>query len=202
MRHRSTTILAALTAGLLMLGACSSSSDDGGSGSSSSTIPASAKFNATDVGYAQGMIPHHAQAIEMAGLAPDRSTNAEVLALAAAIEAAQGPEIAELQGWLRDWGQKVPPADADHDMSEYPSMSMTGMLSDADMERLEAAEGTEFDRLFLEFMILHHEGAVEMAEEEVADGKAPETTGQAERVIRDQTAEIAEIEEILAGLPA
>lgn len=148
------------------------------------------------------MIPHHAQAIEMASLAPDRSTNAKVLALAAAIEAAQGPEIAELQGWLRDWGQKVPPADADHDMSEYPSMSMTGMLSDADMDRLAAATGTEFDRLFLESMILHHEGAVEMAEEEVADGKAPETVGQAERVIRDQTAEITEIEDILAGLPA
>jgi uncharacterized protein (DUF305 family) len=87
-------------------------------------------------------------------------------------------------------------------MSEYPSMTMTGMLSDADMARLEAADGTEFDRLFLEFMILHHEGAVEMAEEEVADGEAPETVGQAERVIEDQTAEIAEIEEILAGLPA
>lgn len=200
MRHRTATILAALAAGLLLLGACSSSSDDGGS--SASTIPASAKFNATDVGYAQGMIPHHAQAIEMAGLAPDRSTNAAVLELAAAIEAAQGPEIAELQGWLRDWGQKVPPADGDHDMSAYPSMTMTGMLSDADMERLEAAEGTEFDRLFLESMILHHEGAVEMAEEEVADGKAPETVGQAERVIRDQTAEITEIEGILAGLPA
>jgi len=201
MRHRRATILAALTAGLLLIGACSSSSDDGGSGSSS-TIPASAKFNATDVGYAQGMIPHHAQAIEMADLVPDRSTNAKVLALAAAIEAAQGPEIAELQGWLRNWGQKVPPADADHDMSEYPAMSMTGMLSTADMQRLEAAVGTEFDRLFLEFMVLHHEGAVEMARDEVADGKAPETVGQAERVIEDQTAEIETIEGILAGLPA
>lgn len=200
MRHRTVTILAALTAGLLLLGACSSSSDEGGS--SASTIPASATFNATDVGYAQGMIPHHAQAIEMAGLAPDRSTNAKVLELAAAIEAAQGPEIAELQGWLRDWGQKVPPADGDHDMSAYPSMTMTGMLSDADMDRLAAATGTEFDRLFLESMILHHEGAVDMAEDEVADGKAPETVGQAERVIRDQTAEITEIEDILAELPA
>lgn len=199
MRHRTATILAALTAGLLLLGACSSSSDDGAS--SASTIPASATFNATDVGYAQGMIPHHAQAIEMAGLAPERSTNAKVLELAAAIKAAQGPEITELQGWLRDWGQKVPPADGDHDMSAYPSMTMTGMLSDADMDRLAAAKGTEFDRLFLESMILHHEGAVDMAEEEVADGKAPETVGQAERVIRDQTAEITEIEDILAGLP-
>lgn len=200
MRHRTVTILASLAAGLLLLGACSSSSDDGGS--SASTIPASATFNATDVGYAQGMIPHHAQAIEMAGLAPDRSTNAKVLELAAAIKAAQGPEIAELQGWLREWGQKVPPADGDHDMSAYPSMTMTGMLSDADMDRLAAETGTEFDRLFLEAMILHHEGAVDMAEEEVADGKAPETVGQAKRVIRDQTAEIAEIEAILAGLPA
>jgi len=201
MRNRTTTILATLTCGLLLLGACSSSSDDGGSATTSS-IPASAVFNATDVGYAQGMIPHHAQAIEMADLVPDRSTNADVLALAAAIRAAQGPEIAELQGWLRDWGQKVPPADADHDMSEYPAMSMTGMLSTADMQRLEAAVGTEFDRLFLEFMVLHHEGAVEMARDEVADGKAPETVGQAERVIEDQTAEIETIEGILAGLPA
>ena len=199
MRHRTATILAALTAGLLLLGACSSSSDDGAS--SATTIPATATFNATDVGYAQGMIPHHAQAIEMAGLAPERSTNAKVLELAAAIKAAQGPEITELQGWLRDWGQKVPPADGDHDMSAYPSMTMTGMLSDADMDRLAAAKGTEFDRLFLESMILHHEGAVDMAEDEVADGKAPETVGQAERVIRDQTAEITEIEDILAGLP-
>mgnify|MGYP003346517603 CR=1 FL=1 len=199
MRNRTATILATLACGLLLVSGCSSSSSDGGS--ATSTIPKSASFNSTDVGYAQGMIPHHAQAIEMARLVPDRSTNDDVRALAAAIEAAQGPEITELQGWLRDWGQKVPPADGDHDMSEYPAMTMTGMLSAADMRRLEGADGTEFDRLFLEFMVLHHEGAVEMAEDEVAGGKAPETVEQAERVIRDQTAEIAGIERILAGLP-
>ena len=92
------------------LGACSSD-HSGMSGMSSSTtiaIPADAKFNATDVGFAQGMIPHHAQAIEMADLALTNTTNPDVLVLANQIKAAQSPEIEKLSGWLRDWGQTVP----------------------------------------------------------------------------------------------
>jgi uncharacterized protein (DUF305 family) len=190
------------------LGACSSSSDHSGmSGMGSSTtteIPANARYNATDVGFAQGMIPHHAQAIEMADLALTSTTNPDVLALANTIKAAQSPEIEKLSGWLGNWGQSVPSTASgsmDHDMSGTGGMMMDGMMSQADMDRLETSTGTEFDRLWLELMIQHHEGAVKMSKSEVSGGKNPDAIALAEAIISGQQAEITAMELLLTKLP-
>jgi uncharacterized protein (DUF305 family) len=189
------------------LGACSSD-HSGMSGMSSSTtiaIPADAKFNATDVGFAQGMIPHHAQAIEMADLALTNTTNPDVLVLANQIKAAQSPEIEKLSGWLGDWGQTVPSTASgsmDHDMTGMDGMMMDGMMSQADMDRLETSTGTEFDRLWLELMIQHHEGAVKMSKSEVAGGKNPDAIALAQAIISSQQAEITTMESLLTKLPA
>jgi len=189
------------------LGACSSD-HSGMSGMSSSTtiaIPADAKFNATDVGFAQGMIPHHAQAIEMADLALTNTKNPDVLALANTIKAAQSPEIEKLSGWLGDWGQTIPSTASgsmDHDMTGMGGMMMDGMMSQADMDRLETSTGTEFDRLWLELMIQHHEGAVKMSKSEVAGGKNPDAIALAQAIISSQQAEITTMESLLTKLPA
>jgi len=197
------------TAGLV-LGACSGSSDDDGmntQGASSTTtlnIPEGAAFNATDVGFAQGMIPHHGQAVVMADMALKVSTNPDVTALAEQIKAAQSPEIEQMTTWLNDWDQTVPEPDAvmDDDMDHSGGMQMSGMMSASDMSRLDKATGTDFDRMFLEFMILHHEGAIEMAEQELAKGRYQPTKDLAQAVVTGQQAEIAEMNTLIAGLPA
>lgn len=189
------------------LGACSSD-HSGMSGMSSSTtiaIPANANYNATDIGFAQGMIPHHAQAIEMADLALTNTKNPDVLALANKIKAAQSPEIQKLSGWLGDWGQTVPSTASgsmDHDMSGMGGMMMDGMMSQADMDRLETSTGTEFDRLWLELMIQHHEGAVKMSKSEVAGGKNPDAIALSQSIIASQQVEITTMESLLTKLPA
>ena len=164
------------------------------------TIPATANFNATDVGFAQGMIPHHAQAVEMAEMGIAKSTNADVLALAKQIKSAQNPEIETMTGWLQTWGQAVPStasmAGGGHDMT-----NMSGMMSGADMKRLESSTGTAFDRLWLELMIQHHEGAVRMAKDELADGKNSDAKALAQAIITGQQAEITKMNALLAALP-
>jgi len=208
----------------LTLGACSSSDDHDGMNSTDTTmdgmgsmgtddaqgstttldIPDGAEFNATDVAFAQGMIPHHAQAIQMADMALEISTNPDVTALAEQIKAAQSPEIDQMTTWLTDWDQTVPDPDApmDENMDGAGAMMMTGMMSEADMARLGNATGADFDRMFLEMMILHHEGAIEMAEQQLAEGKYQATKDLAQAVITGQQAEIEEMNTLIAGLPA
>jgi uncharacterized protein (DUF305 family) len=203
-------IAGAVVALSVPLAACSSSSDhsnmNGMGGSSTSVIPADAKFNKTDVAFAQGMIPHHAQAVEMADMALANTTNPDVLALARQIKAAQSPEIEKMTGWLKSWGQNVPSTAmgsmAGHDMSGMDGMMMDGMMSQADMDRLATSTGTAFDRLWLELMIQHHEGAVKMAKNEVAGGKNPDVIALAQSIISGQQAEIATMESLIKKLPA
>jgi uncharacterized protein (DUF305 family) len=176
-----------------------------GTGSTTTVnVPDGAAFNATDVGFAQGMIPHHGQAVVMADMALATSTNPEVTALAEQIKAAQSPEIEQMTTWLTGWDQKVPAPDAgmDADMQHAGGMKMSGMMSAADMARLEKATGTDFDRMFLEMMILHHEGAIEMAEQELSKGRYQPTKDLAQAVVTGQQAEIEEMNTLIAGLPA
>lgn len=179
-----------------------------GSGSGSSTtavsIPVDADFNATDVAFAQGMIVHHGQAVRMADMALDQTDNAEIVALATAIKAAQDPEISEMSGWLQDWGLAVPDpmSGMDHEMDSAGSMMMSGMMSEEDMARLENASGMEFERMFLEMMVKHHTGAIEMAQTEVADGKYQPAKALATNVITTQQDEIDQMNALLATLPA
>lgn len=213
---------ASIAASALFLGACSSSTDHsgmdmgsestmmdgmgGGAGSSTTavSIPADADYNATDVAFAQGMIVHHGQAVMMAEMALDQADNPEVVTLATAIKAAQDPEIAEMSGWLENWGVAVPDpmSGMDHEMGSMGNMMMSGMMSDEDMAKLENASGVDFDRMFLEMMVKHHTGAIEMAQTEVADGKYQPAKALATNVITTQQDEIDQMNALLATLPA
>ena len=205
--RRVLSLVTATLAAAALVAACSSGeSHSSMSDSSKQTIPESANFNATDVGFAQGMIPHHAQAVEMADLALEKSTNADVLALAKQIKASQNPEIQTMSGWLQSWGQKVPSTDSmsggGHDMTDMGGMMMDGMMTEADMEKLESSSGTAFDRLWMELMIQHHEGAVRMSEDELKDGKNPDVKALAQTIVTSQQAEISTMNSLLSKLPS
>ncbi|MGC5225084.1 DUF305 domain-containing protein [Micromonospora sp. DT81.3] len=163
-----------------------------GMGSSASASPSAAEASDADMQFTMMMIPHHEQAVEMADmvLAKD-DIDERVIALAEQIKAAQGPEIELMQSWLDDWGTG---------MGEMDGMDHGGMMSDTDMQALEDATGVEASRLFLEQMMMHHEGAIEMAQDEVDNGQNPEVITLAENIIASQTTEIATMEEILATL--
>lgn len=189
--------LAALMIALAVVSAACGSDDDGGAGApDAAESGGDAAFNEADVTFAQGMIPHHRQAVEMAELAEERAGSDDVRQLASRIEAAQDPEIETMMGWLEAWDE---PVQAGHDMGAMGGDSMSGMMSDGDMSALGASEGSEFDRQFLEMMAEHHRGAVEMAETELAEGESAEALSLAEEIVDAQTAEIAEIEELLAS---
>ena len=168
---RLTGLAGALVAGTLLLAGCADDSSDpvhngprmGNSDTSTSTSgSAEGTFNDTDVAFARDMIPHHQQAIQMARLAEGQAEDPRVRDLADRIEAAQQPEIETLSGWLGDW-------DADPGHMDDGMGGMGGMMSEQDMHSLMNATGAEFDRLFLEQMTVHHQGAVEMAEAEIAE---------------------------------
>ena len=204
MRYKHAVTALAITAGLALAG-CS------GDGDNTSTDPgttqsevAEQSFNAADVYFAQQMIPHHRQAIEMSDLAAVRAENPEVRQLAVDIAAAQGPEIQTMTGWLESWGEDVPPDTADGGMDHSvhggaPIDDMPGMMTTEEMDQLEASTGTEFDQMFLTMMIAHHEGAIDMAATEQTDGENADAVALAEEVETDQAAEIAEMQALLSS---
>ncbi|WP_257424547.1 MULTISPECIES: DUF305 domain-containing protein [Nocardioides] len=182
----------ALSAALILAGC--SSEDDAMPGMDHGSSEQAADVNDADIMFASMMIVHHEQAIEMSdivlaqdGVAP------EVIELAEAIKTAQGPEIDQLRGWLDDWG--VDPDDQGADGMDHGD----GMMSEEDLAALEAADGAEASRLFLEQMIVHHEGAVAMARAEVDDGRNPDAVELARGVIDAQTTEIQEMNDLLAA---
>lgn len=202
---RRTAAVAAAGAAALVLAACGGNGDDGGSAghgghaaTASSSAPAAAsasqgQHNAADVAFAKGMIPHHRQAVEMADLAPDRARSAEVKKLAADIKKAQDPEIKTLSGWLTSWGEDVPAEGAmDHSMHD-----MGGMMTAQEMTELENASGKAFDTAFMDMMIKHHEGAVDMAKTEQADGAYGPAKKMAGEIIDSQSAEIEQMNQLL-----
>lgn len=199
---RSVTILGAVALGAIALAGCSSSASHD-THSASPTV-SQAGYNAADIEFAQMMIPHHEQAIEMAQLAPGRTSNREVLTLATQIEAAQGPEIETMQSWLQQWGAPTtaPTGSADAHGGHGgtgETASEHGMMTAEQMAALTAAKGPEYDRLWLEMMIEHHEGAVVMAQQEIAKGSNPQAKAMAQQIINTQNAEIAEMKKLLAA---
>ena len=184
----------ALTTTALLLGACGSSdmgSMDMGSSDSSSvdmgySIPESADFNDADVMFAQMMIPHHEQAIEMSDIALDPSTGASaaIIALATQIKGAQDPEISQMKNLLTTWGMPTEMGSMDH------SSMMEGMLSLEEMDTLGQLKGAEFDKAWAKGMIAHHEGAIAMANDVVAHGKNSEILALANAVASGQSIEI------------
>ena len=164
--------------------------------------PASGPQNDADVQFAQGMIPHHQQAVEMSDLIMAKAdADARVLTLAQQIKAAQGPEITQMTGWLEGWGFKMMPMDNDMDHSGQAGMDgMDGMMSKKDMQELEEATGADASRLFLEGMVKHHEGAVEMAETEIFDGENSDAIKLAETIVTSQEQEITVMKDLLTQL--
>lgn len=152
-------------------------------------------FNDADVLFAQGMIPHHEQAIEMADIALDPTTSAgdAVRALATRIKAAQDPEVEQMTALLTTWGKPLT-----MDMSAPAMAAMEGMMSPEAMESLDALTGPAFDAAWATMMIEHHRGAISMAEVVTSSGTSPEIRTLAEAIIAAQRAEIAEMEP-LAG---
>ncbi|WP_460109949.1 DUF305 domain-containing protein [Streptomyces sp. YKOK-J1] len=199
---RRAALLAATAAASLALAACGGGDGAAHAGHGGSASPAASAtagtHNAQDVTFAQGMIPHHRQALQMAKLADGRASSARVKDLAARIEKAQDPEIRTMTGWLTAWGEQVPMAGMDR--SGHAGMTgMAGMMSDDDMAALRKATGADFDRRFLSLMVEHHRGAVEMAGTEKSGGAYGPARTMAGDIVRAQNAEILEMKRILGG---
>ncbi|WP_328816417.1 DUF305 domain-containing protein [Nonomuraea cypriaca] len=152
---------------------------------------------ASDVRFAEAMIPHHRQALEMTSLVDDRTTTPAIRLFARQIAAAQNPEIKTMTGWLAELG-RTPPAEHEHG---GPAAGY-GMATEAEMNALRAAKGGAFDRLFLRLMTRHHEGAVKMAGEQLAAGRDQRMRLLAKDVYSGQSIEIARMRKVLDSLPA
>jgi uncharacterized protein (DUF305 family) len=209
-------IAAAAAAALITMSACSNSDTQAQTSTgtpvvSSSTAPAAESHNDADVAFAQGMIPHHRQAIEMSDmLLGKQGIDPRVITLANEIKAAQGPEIDLMTGWLSQWGvsttssspSSTMPGMPGHDMSggDMPGMAGHGMMSDQDMAALQEAQGAEASRLFLTQMIQHHEGAIMMAQQEIDKGQFPAAVTLARSIVSSQQQEITTMKAMLDSL--
>lgn len=174
----------ALAVAALLLGACGS--HDMGSMDTGNSIPESADFNDADVIFAQMMIPHHQQAIAMSDIAldPNSQASAAIIALATQIKGAQDPEISQMKNLLTAWGKSMEMGSMDH------SSMMDGMLSLEEMNTLGQLKGAEFDKAWAKGMIAHHEGAIAMANDVLANGKNSDILALANAVVSGQTKEI------------
>ena len=178
---------------ILALSACGSGDDShstmSGAGTTSSSTDEGATTSATgDVEFAQMMIPHHEQAVEMADVALANDTaSQDVKALAAQIKAAQDPEIQTMKGWLAQWGASESAGQMDHG----------GMMSDDQMSSLMGISGPEFDQMWLTMMIEHHEGAIEMAQDVLDTTSNPEVEQLATAVVEGQEKEITTMKGML-----
>ena len=196
---RIVAVLAGLATAIVISGCTSPSSSDGHTDHThAETTPVisgqPAGFNADDVTFASDMVPHHQQAVEMSALVPDRSTNPQVIDLAQKISAAQEPEIETLKAFLVQW-QENPSDNSGH--GGHDGMAMDGMVDDATMKRLESLKGAEFDTLWLQSMVGHHQGAIEMAKAEIANGANVDAKSLAQHIVSDQEAEIAQMKQML-----
>ena len=218
-------IAAAAAAALVTISACSNSGSDtqaqtstptGTSAASSSAAPAAESHNDADVAFAQGMIPHHEQAVVMSDmLLGKQGVDPRVITLANEIKAAQAPEIEQMTGWLSQWGASTTPSSPSstmpgmpgHDMpggnmpgGGMPGMAGHGMMSDQDMAALQNAQGAEASGLFLTQMIQHHEGAIMMAQQELDKGQFPAAVTLARAIVSAQQQEITTMKGLLDSL--
>lgn len=184
---------AGVIAAALVLSACSTGSTTGTAPTASAPAASTAVFNDTDVSFAMPMVDHHKQAITMAEtMLAKTGVDPRVTSLAQKIKAAQAPEITMMDSWVAAWG-------ATKDSMSGMDMS-TGSMSDADMAALDSATGPAADKLFLQQMIQHHQGAIDMATVELKSGQNPDARDLATKISADQTAQIAEMQAILATL--
>jgi uncharacterized protein (DUF305 family) len=201
-------LLGGLTLGLaLTLTACGN--DDEPSGGTSAQV-SETDHNDADVAFATDMIQHHAQALSMVDLTVDRTLDPEVQQLADDIREAQGPEIETMSDWLQEWDEEVPATMRDHsnaghdmegmgDSMEGLDSDMPGMMSADDFDELENASDSEFQTMWLEMMVEHHEGAVEMAQDQQESGQYKPAIDLARDVVDTQTAEIDTMKALLGS---
>ena len=217
MTRKMNVLIAATVAATVLLTGCAMSM-------SSAEMPASASSGSgavvatgsdADVTFAQLMISHHEQAVQMADMALQQSTSAEVTDLATQIKAAQDPEIGQMRGWLQQWGAPeqmdgmdgmdhgamghgdTDSGSGDSGSGDSGGQSAGGMMSDADMGALGGASGADFDRMWLTMMIAHHEGAIKMAEQVKAESTNPDVTALADAVVAGQKKEIDTMQQLL-----
>ncbi|HKP40961.1 DUF305 domain-containing protein [Mycobacterium sp.] len=194
-------VIAALTAAAaaLLLSSCSSQAPDSHADHSTTETPVitaqPAGYNADDVAFATNMVPHHQQAIELSALVPDRSTNPQLNTLAQQISAAQQPEINVMKVFLVQWNEN-PDTNSGH---AGHGNAMQGMVDEATMSKLKSLNGAEFDKLWLESMISHHQGAIEMAKAEIANGDNADAKALAQNIVTTQEAEIGQMKQMLGG---
>ncbi|WP_094979788.1 DUF305 domain-containing protein [Rhodococcus pyridinivorans] len=220
--NKKTLAVGAMALAVVFTAAACSDSDTGTTAATSSATTSAtasaadeaAAHNDADVMFAQMMIPHHSQAIEMSDmLLAKQDIPADVTALAEQIKAAQGPEIAQLESWLEQGGEPtempetgnndMPGMDMDEGMDGMEGMEgmqMEGMMSEEDMQALSDAQGTDAARLFLEQMIAHHEGAIDMAQTEIEDGQFPDAVEMARTIVDTQQQEIDTMRQLLTTL--
>jgi uncharacterized protein (DUF305 family) len=197
---------------VLLITACSSRAPIRGAVGTAPTkdgVVVAAPANRADVHFMSGMIPHHAQAVLIAGWAASHGARPDITVLCERIVVGQRDEIELMQGWLRQKGAPVPAADATHLRMNMNGMQhdmlMPGMLSPEELAALDKARGSTFDRLFLQAMIKHHEGAISMVDELLgSEGAAQDDVIYkfASDVYADQTTEIAFMKKMLATIPA
>lgn len=194
--------MAAVVAGVvaaLFLSSCTSPASDGRTDHQNTDEPVitgePAGFNADDVAFVTNMIPHHQQAVELSALVPDRSTDPELAALAQRISAAQQPEIETMKVFLVQWKEN-PDTGSGHGGH---GSTMQGMVDEATMTKLVSLNGAEFDTLWLESMISHHQGAIEMAKAEIANGENVDAKRLAQTIVDTQQAEIGQMNQMLGG---
>lgn len=213
MTRKMNVLIAATVAATVLLTGCASSSMSSAempAGHSSSSGAVVATGSDADITFAQLMISHHGQAVQMADMALQQANSAEVTDLATQIKAAQDPEIGQMRGWLQQWGAPeqmdgmdgmdhgaMGHGDTDSDSGDSGGQSAGGMMSDADMGALGNASGADFDRMWLTMMIAHHEGAIKMAEQVKAESTNPDVTALADAVVAGQKKEIDTMQQLL-----
>ncbi|WP_445168056.1 DUF305 domain-containing protein [Mycolicibacterium sp. Dal123E01] len=191
------TRIVAVTAALataVVVSSCTKTEDhsqhDHDHATTSSTV---APHNADDIMFAQMMIPHHEQAVALAALAPQHTTNPALLTLATTISAEQQPEIQAMKALLLQW-------EADpNGMPDHGGHGMQGMVDDATMTKLGTVNGPAFDTLWLQSMIGHHQGAIDMANTEIAKGQSADMISMAKSMVSAQQAEINQMKQMLGG---
>ena len=204
--HLRKTLAAAALLSTVVLAGCSDNNMSGmpGMGSSSAASPAApagsasasstATFNDADVMFAQMMIPHHKQAVEMSDMIlAKKGVDPDVTKLAEQIKAAQEPEITTMSGWLTSWGASQPSMGG-------MAMGGSGEMSDAEMTALDQADGAAAQKLYLQGMVKHHQGAIQMAQDQITKGKNPEAVALAKSIVSSQQEEITTINGLLAKL--
>ncbi|MBV9641687.1 MAG: DUF305 domain-containing protein [Mycobacteriaceae bacterium] len=235
MRNRALAMAVAASAALLTVVACSSSGNNQGSQTSTTTVvvttpvpsPGAQPHNQADVTFAEQMIPHHRQALQLSDIIVGKQgIDPRVVDLANQIKATEGPEIQQMQAWLSQWGQPLPSASstatgsattpgatAPPTVTTAPTSGMTtsatatpgagqmpGMVSEQEITALQNTEGADASKLFLTMMIDHHQGAITMAQAEVKSGQNSPAIALAQSIITSQQQQIDTMQNLLASL--